>query len=153
VNTSKPSLLRQRISRNSSTRVRKGLVICFVLSLMACVTVPPTNPCSVNGMLANGATCANTSSGVTTQLTMAQALEIIEAQPTEHPDPNPSASPGSTLPAHPAGVFESAHDWDADSVVLQEACRELGARCSYATQQVIARRATIRERSLQAPQP
>lgn len=100
------------------------------------MTIQDTTACTVNGVISRGATCASTVSSVQTQLTLAEVLDILEARP-ERPDPQ---HPGLVLPAHPSGVFESAEDYASDSSELQQACRDLGTRCSYAAKQAIERR-------------
>ncbi len=100
------------------------------LSSCGSITIENTRSCAVNGKLSLGATCANTLGPVTSvQITLEQALDVLEARPAT----------GAT-PAHPAGIFQSAADYEKDSVEIQEMCRMLGKKCSYAVQQIIAGR-------------
>ncbi len=101
----------------------------FIAALNGCgsITIENTSACAVNGKLSLGATCANTLGPVTSvQITLEQALDILEARPAT-----------GSAPAHPSGVFQSAADYEKDSVEIQEMCRMLGNKCSYAVQQII----------------
>lgn len=59
-------------------------------------------------------------------------IDLIEAMPA-YTDPDT----GAPMPAHGAAIVQSAADWGAQKSALEEACRELGNRCSYPVQQAI----------------
>jgi hypothetical protein len=99
----------------------------FVLALSACVTVPNTTVCTVSGVMADGAICAETLTDKTSELTLTEWIDFLEPQP-ERPDP---VHPGETLPARAGAMCQSSEDWNKMKTALEQACRELGNRCSY----------------------
>lgn len=117
----------------------------FAQALSGCqtITIQARNPCFVNGEISLGATCANTITSETTQLTTAQALDMLEARPAR-PDPD---HPDQTLPAHPPGVFQSADDYGEETTELETACRLLGGDCSYALRATVATHKKVMELS------
>ncbi len=105
----------------------------LILAASGCVTVSNTRVCSVAGQAQYGAICAETLTSKTYDLTFDQLIDMLEAQP-ERPDPD---HPGQVLPAHGAAIIQSSEDWGKNKTALEEACRELGARCSYEVKQAI----------------
>lgn len=73
-----------------------------------------------------GASCAESLTGKVTELNLDEFIAMLEPQP-ERPDP---ANPNKTLPARGGAVILSADDFNAERTALEQACRELGSRCS-----------------------
>lgn len=84
----------------------------------------------MNGLISRGATCAETITGVTSQLTMGQTLDALEAQPGK-----------------PPAIWQSADDYGEETTELQVACRILGDSCSYELKQMIEKRKDLLERA------
>lgn len=91
------------------------LASLFVLVLSGCVTVPNTTACTVAGTMSAGAICAETLTDKTSDLTLAQLIEMLEA----------------------GAIIQSADDWGKNKTALETACRELGSRCSYEVKKAI----------------
>jgi hypothetical protein len=109
-------------------------LVSSALAVSACVTVPNTKVCSVAGVISAGGICAETLTSRTSDLTMDEFLDFLEAQP-ERPDPK---DPSKKLPAHGAAVCQSSEDWNKQKTALEQACRELGKRCSYEIRRALA---------------
>lgn len=109
-----------------------SLVFC-VTALSGCVTIPNTRSCQVAGVLNAGMICAESLTDHTSDMTLSQAIDFLEPQ-AERPDPE---NPGKTLPARAGAICRSADDESKLKTALEEACRELGSRCSYEIQQTI----------------
>lgn len=107
----------------------------LALSLSACVTVPNTKACAVKGILSAGAICAETLTGLTSEMTFDEFLTFLEAQP-DTSDPNHL---GEIRPGHAAAIVQSADDWNKQKTALEQACRELGNSCSYQIKEALAR--------------
>lgn len=60
---------------------------------------------------------------------------MLEAMPNAYIDPDTHL----LVAAHGAAIIQSAADWGAQKSALEEACRELGNRCSYQAKQAIQR--------------
>lgn len=110
-----------------------GSLCLSLAALSACVSVPDTSACAVNGALSNGGTCVTTLSGVTRELSFQGMLDLLDAMPVAYTDPDT----GMPVAAHGAAIIQSAADWNAQKTALEEACRELGNRCSYAVTQAL----------------
>jgi hypothetical protein len=116
------------------------------LELSACVTgtvtVPNTRACTVAGVISAGAMCAETITGIQSDLSFDEFLDFLEPQ-EERPDP---AHPGQTLPARGGAVCQSASDWGAQKTALEQACRILGRRCPPELVRVIETMTTLEAR-------
>lgn len=97
------------------------------------MTIRDGKVCSVAGTLSAGAICAHTLTSETNDLSMDEFLDFLEAEP-ERPDPN---NPSQTLPAHGAALCMSPADWNLMKTELEQACREMGTRCTLAVQKLI----------------
>jgi hypothetical protein len=120
-------------------RLQLILLIGFTPALLSCqhVTIKNRQPCFVNGIISQGATCANTVTDHTTwQISTQQVLDILEARPVN-----------GNIPAHPPGVFQSADDYGGETTELDIACRLLGDDCSYELQQMIESRKQMLDRA------
>lgn len=88
----------------------KHLLASFVLLLeSSCVTIPNLNVCSPAGVIQAGADCAETNTGRTSEMTQAEFMALIEG----------------------GGVCMSALDYSRLKTAVEQACKELGKRCSY----------------------
>lgn len=85
--------------------------------------------------MASGAICAETLTGTTSDLTLDEYLDFLQPQP-ERPDPD---HPGQNLPARSGALCQSSADWSLTKSDLEQACRALGPRCSYAVKAALAR--------------
>lgn len=97
------------------------------------VTIPNTRKCAVKGLILNGANCAETNTGITSELTYEELVDFIQAVPA-HPDP---AHPGQTIPDKGAAIMISADDASREKTALEIACRALGKKCSFEMHQTI----------------
>ena len=115
-------------------RLRLIFLTSFTLALSGCVylTIQARTPCFVNGELSLGSTCANTITGVTSQLTTEQSLDMIEARPAT-----------AETPAHPPAIYQSAYDYGVETNELDIACRLLKSECSYELKATIENRKKI----------
>jgi hypothetical protein len=91
-----------------------------------CVTIQNRNPCTANGTLALGATCAETETAQTSQLTFDQYVAFLEAAPNK-----------------PPAICQSGADYVTESTELETLCREQGSFCSYQLKQEVAQRNQI----------
>ena len=103
----------------------QNLSVLAVVSLTACacIEVPNTKTCAVAGSLMAGGICAETLTGKTSDMTFDEFVTFLE--------PQTGATP------RPGAICQSADDWNAQKTVLEQACRMLGARCTYAMQKTI----------------
>lgn len=112
--------------------MRKHLLISLfasaLLLLEACVTVPNTSACAVAGTITAGAICSETQTDKTWDITFDQLIAMLEA----------------------GAIIQSADDWGKNKTALEQACRELGSRCSYDIQSQIERMNTPLARGIQA---
>lgn len=114
----------------------KTLTIALTTSIFsACVSVPNTTHCAVMDVVQNGMHCTETETQKSFDLDASHMIEFLEPQ-AERPDPD---HPGKTLPARAGATCMSEEDRVKEKTAMQEACRELGSRCSYEFQQAIAR--------------
>lgn len=111
------------------------LVTFASMALSACVSVPNTRTCTAAGSVAQGAICAETLTGRTSEMDLDEFLDFLEPQ-EERPDP---ARPGQRLPARAGALCQSSEDWNKMKTALEQACRELGRRCSYEVEQQLKR--------------
>lgn len=105
------------------------LLVGCTQALEGCQSIVVQNrtSCFINGEISLGSTCANTvGASVTTQLTIDQTLDLLEARPAL-----------DQLPAHAPAVFQSAADYGEETIELETACRLLGNSCSYALQSTV----------------
>lgn len=102
--------------------------------MASCVTIKDARTCSVAGSLLGGGICAHTLTAETEDLTMDEFIDFLEAK-GERPDPK---DPSKTIPAKAAAICMSAEDWKIMKTELEEACREMGSRCSLETKKAIA---------------
>lgn len=109
---------------------RRLLILCAIVALSGCraghVTVPNTEACTVAGVLAAGAFCAETITGQTRDMTLDEYFDFLEPKEA-HDD----------VPARAGAVCQSADDWGAQKTALEQACRVLGKRCTYELREVI----------------
>lgn len=113
--------------------MRKLLWLALSTLVSGCVTVPNWNNCSAAGSLEYGMICAETLTGKTSELNLAQTIDFLQAQ-SERPDPD---HPGAIFPARGAAICQSSSDYQKITTVLEQMCTELGNRCSYEAKQAI----------------
>jgi len=77
--------------------------------------------------MAAGADCTHTLAAQTRELDIDEFIQFLEPQP-ERPDPD---HPGQMLPARGGAMCQSADDWGKQKTALEQACKELGDRCTY----------------------
>ena len=81
-----------------------------------CVTIPNTRQCQVSGVLDAGMICAENLTGIKSEMNLEQVIEFLEPQ---------------SLPSPRAGaICMSPDDFNAMKTALEQACRDLGERCS-----------------------
>ena len=97
----------------------KKLSLLLFVTASGCVTVPVTTGCTVAGSLSAGAICSTTQ-GNTSEMTMDQFFDFLE--------PNDERG---------GAICQTAVDYKKQKVALEQACRELGSRCSYELQVMI----------------
>lgn len=119
------------------------LLSLTALSLSGCVTgnvvLPNSTACSLAGVWDAGAFCAETITGIQSQMTLDEYLDFLSPQ-DERPDP---MDPTKTLPARAGAVCQSTFDWGRQKTALEQACRILGKRCPYELHQTIKTMRTL----------
>jgi hypothetical protein len=106
--------------------MRKRLYLSLLLCISGCASNPvqpdiiiqDSTVCSASGIVSAGANCAHTLSSETSQLTLDQFMNFLEAQQ------NPSKAPA---------ICMSANDWSQLDTAIKSMCRELGGKCAFAT--------------------
>ena len=96
-----------------------------VLTVSGCVTVPNVRSCQVAGVLAAGMICAESQTGITSDMDLQQTIDFLEPQP-ERPDP---ANTAVTLPARAGAVCRSTDDERRMKETLEKLCRQMGTKC------------------------
>lgn len=138
--------------------MRKKLFLSLFASalLFSCVSIPNTRVVTVAGQLSAGGIWAETQTLATGDLSFDELLDFIEPQAERVCVPVPGfpicqddQTHGVTvhLPARGGAVMQSSEDYGKQKTALEEACRELGSRCSYEVQQAIAQMNTSLVRS------
>ena len=110
------------------------------ISTVSCVTIHDIQGCAAQGLVANGGICSHTQSDDTQLLSMRELLDLIEAQPNDRfcvpkkdlpvCSDDQSAGVKVMLPARGASIILSSGTWITMKGDLEQACRELGSRCS-----------------------
>jgi hypothetical protein len=95
----------------------------FSFAASSCVTVPNVTGCTVAGKLAAGMICAETQTGVTSELTLDQTVLFLE------PSQNPQRA---------GAICMSADDYAKEKQALEDACRQLGNNCSREAKQALS---------------
>lgn len=101
---------------------KKFWLSLFLIIETSCVTIPNTRNCAVAGRLAAGAFCSDTLTGETSDMTLDQFIAFLEPQ---------------IEPPRAGAICQSAEDFSKVKTVLEQACRELGSRCSYEFRKMI----------------
>ena len=91
------------------------------LLLSGCVTIPPSDVCTVAGVLSAGMICANTHSGAKREMDLDASIVFLEAE-----------LPTDVTPGRAGAMCMSVSDWNGMKTALEKACRMLGTRCKYA---------------------
>lgn len=105
------------------------LLSLFILVLSSCGTLIIKNrvACFINSEIYLGSTCVNTVGiSQTTQLDMNQTLDMLEARKD-----------------HPPAIYQSASDYNEETIELESGCLILGKRCSYELKNIIENRKLI----------
>lgn len=126
----------------------RSLLYLSLFSLIGsgCITIQDGHVCAVAGDLSYGANCAHLTSSETNILTLDETLDLLNPQEARKCVPVPgynvcqddqTVGEKKDLPARGGAVMIPADDFSLIDTELREACRELGSRCSYATQEVL----------------
>lgn len=130
--------------------MRKRLLLssfaCVALS--ACVTIPATREYTVAGKLDAGMIWADTQGAGDGDLDLDETIDFLEPQPERECVPVPKTTictrlaptperPAVKLPERAGAVCRSTEDAKKLKVALEQACRDLGRRCSYEVKQAI----------------
>jgi hypothetical protein len=109
--------------------------------------VPNVTDYSVAGKLSKGGIAAETQTDKTFFLTFKETIDFLEPQKERvcSPIPNtticaenpPEWAVKVTLPARAGAICRSAEDYSKIKTVLDQACRDMGASCTYEIQQAI----------------
>lgn len=117
-------------------------VSLFALALLcsACVTIPNSRVATVAGQLSAGAIWAETLTAATGDLSLNELLDMLQPQPERTCVPVPgfnicaddqSHGVPAKLAARSGAILMEARAWNEIKTALEQACRELGKRCSY----------------------
>jgi hypothetical protein len=102
--------------------MQKLIFVSLLLIISSsCVTIPNTKSCTVAGIMSAGADCVESVTGKESEMSMNQFLDFLE--PTEK---------------RAGAICESASDWTKKKTALEQACRELGKRCTFEVQEAIS---------------
>lgn len=91
-----------------------------------------TEFCSVAGVIAAGADCANTLNDKTREMDLDEFLAFLEPQ-AERIDP----ATGEKLPARAGAICLSAEDYGKQHQDLERACKKLGKWCTFEIKKTI----------------
>ena len=119
---------------NTNRNMQKNWLLSLLLStlvLSGCVTIQNTTPCHIVGRLTDGCDCAGSLNGHVYHLSMDQCLQVLEAQNSPYPDPDPNSSPGAMIQPHGSAIIESSSDYTLDKTARDTLCREAGNNCKY----------------------
>lgn len=117
-----------------------------ILILTSCVSIKNANICAAAGKLSAGGICSRLTSKETNDLTFNELIDLLEAQSERTCVPVPgfpvcaddqSNGVVTKLPARGASMIISSDDFEVLITELQQACRELGNKCSYETQKIL----------------
>jgi hypothetical protein len=107
-------------------------LISSALALSGCATIPNIKACTAAGVLSAGANCAETVTGVTSQMTEDEYFDFLEPQ-QERPDPS---SPGHLLPARGGAICTSSEDFNRLKTEFEKACKKI--KCTKEAAQALA---------------
>lgn len=105
------------------------LPLCGTLLLSSCcinsveIQLPNIKACAVKGLLVYGANCAETNTGLTSEMTADETVEFLQA------------TDGSA--GHAPAIIMSAEDFRVQKDALDSVCRALGSHCTLELQQTI----------------
>lgn len=102
-------------------KLKPLLPLVLLFTLTRCVTVPNVELCAANGLLSNGALCAESNTQATEVKTFDQFVLFLEAD-----IPNNRG----------ASICMSTQDFNGLKTALQQACKEAG-NCNYSVAPVI----------------
>lgn len=111
--------------------IRKSLAVLSCMTFLATasckqIQIKNTTACSVSGVIAAGADCIGTISGVQTQMNLDQLIEFLEPQEAV------KDSKGNVIRPERAGaIIQSAEDFNYTKTALESACIQLGNLCTY----------------------
>ncbi len=112
--------------------LNKTLLTLFVITALGCKTgslvIPNTEECTVAGVFAAGAFCAESITGKTRDLSLDEFFDFLEPK---------EADPTGNQPARAGAYCRSAEDHLKLKTILEQACRLLGNKCTYEIQQTI----------------
>ncbi len=112
----------------------------LVLALLSsCITIKDARLCSVAGVTSAGAICAHTNNDLTEDLTLAELLDMLEAQPERECVPVKGMNVCKEiqigdkikLPARGAALIISSEDWAEKKTEMEITCRKMGNKCKY----------------------
>jgi len=97
-------------------------ILMWFILFFGCVHVeiPNTKKCAVSGSLVDGAICAETLTGETSEMNAVEYVYFLE----------PNTERGGA-------ICESADDFNKEKTALEQACRLLGKKCTYEMKRII----------------
>lgn len=115
------------LKKKLSLRLPSLSVLALLVSACGTTTqIPNTMVCTSAGSLHNGAICAETITGNTSDMTFEMFLDFLEPKEA-----------GPFNPARSGAICQSSADWGKQKTALEQACRAMGARCSYEIKQIL----------------
>lgn len=108
----------------------------------SCVMIPNITECSVLSIVADGMTCAETQTNKQTDLNFDELIDFLEPQDERTCVPiSPSIpvcsgfaptdqKPAVKLPKRAGAIITSAVDYQRQSTAFEQACRDLGSKCT-----------------------
>lgn len=121
------------------------------------MTIPNTGACSVAGVINAGVDCTESVSKIDYELSRDEFLDFLSPKKARTCVPkviardskgrvlryapvcadDQSHGDAISMPKRAGAVCESSYDWTIKKTALEQACRELGKRCSYEIQEMI----------------
>lgn len=94
---------------------RKLKLLCLILPILtvSCVSIKDVKTCSAKGSIASGAICTHSLTDEVEDLTFDEYLQFLIATPTKA-----------------SAMCHSLEDYTEIKTELEQACRELGSRCT-----------------------
>ncbi len=127
------------------SRLCRLSLLCLASLSSGCVTLRDTTQCAADGLVSVGGICTHSLSSKTAVLSPAEFIDFLESQPKRHCVPVPDfnicsddqAGVAVDLPARGAAIGMSSDDWGTMKTELDEACRELGPKCTLSVKALI----------------
>jgi len=123
------------------------LLANLLISISGCVTIQEATTCAFFYPMSEGGGCSHLISTATFKLSEAEMIDLLLPQQERTCVPVlglPVCADDQTqgtlvvLPARGASIIMTSSDWGTFETELEEACRELGSRCSMSLQKAIS---------------